>query len=389
MKIAMVTWEYPPKIVGGLAIHCKGLAEALVKLGHEVDIITADHHLPEYENIRGVNVYRVRPLTHSHFLTYAILMAEEMEKKIGILKRDYDVVHCHDWMTHFVGANLKHVVNMPYVQSIHSTEQGRCGGIHSEDSRTIAGIEYLSTYEACQVITVSKSLKDEICYIYNVPEDKVRVIYNGINPEEFDIEISEEERLAIRRNIGVYDHEIMILYVGRLTYQKGVEYLIRAMPIILSKFPNAKLVIAGNGDMRGYLEDLSYRVGVRDRVIFLGFVGGDFLPKLYKASDIVVIPSIYEPFGIVALEAMAAGKPVVATSVGGLREIIKHEYNGIWVYPYNPESIAWGVERVLSDEGLRKYIINNAKKEVYEKYSWMNIAKETVKVYETAINMMR
>ncbi|WP_456373203.1 glycosyltransferase family 4 protein [Methanocaldococcus sp.] len=389
MRIAMITWEYPPRIVGGLAIHCKGLAEGLARNGHKVDVITVGYDLPEYENINGVNVYRVKPISHPNFLTWTLFMAEEMEKKLGILGIDnYDVIHCHDWMTHFVGANLKHACKMPYVQSIHSTEIGRCGGLYSDDSRAIHTIEYLSTYESCQVITVSYSLKEEVCNIFKTPEDKVKVIYNGIDPWEFDIDMSQDEILNFRRSIGVQDDEKMILFVGRLTYQKGVEYLIRAMPKILEKH-NVKLVIAGSGDMRNYLEDLSYQLNIRHKVIFLGFVSKEMLKKLYKSSDIVVIPSVYEPFGIVALEAMASGTPVVVSSVGGLKEIIKHEYNGVWVYPKNPDSIAWGVDRVLSDPNFRDYIVKNAKKDVYEKYSWDNIAKETVNVYKIAIEMMR
>ncbi len=385
----MITWEYPPRIVGGLAIHCKGLAEGLARNGHKVDVITVGYDLPEYENINGVNVYRVKPISHPNFLTWTLFMAEEMEKKLGILGIDnYDVIHCHDWMTHFVGANLKHACKMPYVQSIHSTEIGRCGGLYSDDSRAIHTIEYLSTYESCQVITVSYSLKEEVCNIFKTPEDKVKVIYNGIDPWEFDIDMSQDEILNFRRSIGVQDDEKMILFVGRLTYQKGVEYLIRAMPKILEKH-NVKLVIAGSGDMRNYLEDLSYQLNIRHKVIFLGFVSKEMLKKLYKSSDIVVIPSLYEPFGIVALEAMASGTPVVVSSVGGLKEIIKHEYNGVWVYPKNPDSIAWGVDRVLSDPNFRDYIVKNAKKDVYEKYSWDNIAKETVNVYKIAIEMMR
>ncbi|MCQ6254153.1 glycosyltransferase family 4 protein [Methanocaldococcus sp.] len=389
MRIAMITWEYPPRIVGGLAIHCKGLAEGLARNGHKVDVITVGYDLPEYENINGVNVYRVKPISHPNFLTWTLFMAEEMEKKLGILGIDnYDVIHCHDWMTHFVGANLKHACKMPYVQSIHSTEIGRCGGLYSDDSRAIHTIEYLSTYESCQVITVSYSLKEEVCNIFKTPEDKVKVIYNGIDPWEFDIDMSQDEILNFRRSIGVQDDEKMILFVGRLTYQKGVEYLIRAIPKILEKH-NVKLVIAGSGDMRNYLEDLSYQLNIRHKVIFLGFVSKEMLKKLYKSSDIVVIPSVYEPFGIVALEAMASGTPVVVSSVGGLKEIIKHEYNGVWVYPKNPDSIAWGVDRVLSDPNFRDYIVKNAKKDVYEKYSWDNIAKETVNVYKIAIEMMR
>ncbi|WP_456472471.1 glycosyltransferase family 4 protein, partial [Methanocaldococcus sp.] len=340
-----------------------------------------------YEEINGVNIYRVNPPYHSNFLVRTLLMAEELEKKVGVLKKDYDVIHCHDWMVHFVGANLKHNRGIPYVQSIHSTEMGRCGGINSEDSALIHHLEWLSTYESCQVITVSQSLKEEVCHIFNTPWDKVNAIPNGINPEEFDLNLSYEEKISFRRSIGVNDDEIFLLYVGRLTYQKGVEYLIGAMPILLNKY-NVRLVIAGRGEMESYLRDLCNWLNVGHKVNFLGFVNGDRLKYLYNSADITVIPSVYEPFGIVALESMAAGTPVVASSVGGLREIIKHEYNGIWVYPKNPESIAWGVSRVIEDPILRDYIVKNAKKDVYTKYSWENIAKQTVEVYKKSIEMM-
>ncbi|AEH07155.1 glycosyltransferase family 4 protein [Methanothermococcus okinawensis] len=387
MKIAMITWEYPPIMVGGLSVHCKGLAEALVRAGHDVDVITVGYELPEYENINGVNVHRVKPIGHPNFLTWATFMAHFMEKKLGSLGVDnYDIIHCHDWMTHFVGSSVKHLLNKPYIQSIHSTEQGRCGGIYSDDSRAINDIEWWSTYESHAVITVSNSIKEEICSTFNTPWDKVNVIYNGINPWEFDIPMDDNEKNEFRAHIGIQPYEKMILFVGRLVYQKGVEYLIRATPKILEQHPNSKIVIAGSGDMRGYLEDLAFQLGCRDKILFLGFVGGDMLKKLFKSADVAVIPSVYEPFGIVALEAMAAGAPVVASSVGGLKEIIQHEHNGVLVYPKNPDSIAWGVNKVLSDEGFKEWIVNNAKHDVYTKYSWDVVANRTVDVYNKVIN---
>jgi len=387
VKIVIITWEYPPIMVGGLSVHCKGLAEALVKIGHDVDVITVGYELPEYENINGVNIHRVRPIKHGHFLTWALLMGNAMEKKLGLLGiNNYDVIHCHDWMAYPVGSSIKHLLSKPYIQSIHSTEMGRCGGIHSEDSKVISDLEWWSTYESHAIITVSNSIKEEICSIFNVPWDKVNVIYNGINPEEFDIPMNEQEKNNFKLSIGIQPHEKMILFVGRLVYQKGVEYLIRAVPDIIKNHPNSKVVIAGSGDMRGYLEDLAFQLGCRDKIIFLGYIRGQMLKKLYKSSDLTVIPSIYEPFGIVALEAMAAGSPVIASAVGGLKEIIHHEYNGVTVYPKNPDSIAWGVNRVLSDEGFREWIVSNAKKDVYNKYSWEAVAHNTIDVYNKVIN---
>ncbi|HIQ39443.1 MAG TPA: glycosyltransferase family 1 protein [Methanothermococcus okinawensis] len=389
MRVAIVTWEYPPIMVGGLSVHCKGLAEALVKIGHSVDVITVGYDLPEYENINGVNVHRVRPVKHRHFLTWALLMGSALEKKLGLLGIDnYDVIHCHDWMTYTVGSSVKHLLNKPYIQSIHSTERGRCGGIHSEDSKVINELEWWSTYESHAIITVSHSIKEEICSLFQVPWDKVNVIYNGIDPEEFDIYMDEREKEKFKMSIGIKPDEKVILFVGRLVYQKGVEYLIRAVPKILEKYPNSKVVIAGSGDMRGYLESLAFQLGCRDRIIFLGFVNGDMLKKLYKSADVTVIPSVYEPFGIVALESMAAGTPVVASGVGGLKEIIQHEYNGITVYPQDPNSIAWGIDRVLSDEGLREWIVKNAKRDVYSKYSWEAVAKSTVDIYNKVMKLI-
>ncbi len=386
MKIAMITWEYPPIMVGGLSVHCKGLAEALVRAGHTVDIITTAYNLPEYEIINGVNIHRVRPISHSNFMVWVNFMAHFMEKKLGILGiENYDIIHCHDWMTSFVGSNVKHLLNKPYVQSIHSTERGRCGGIHSEDSRAINDVEWWSSYECHAMITVSNSLKEEVCSIFNTPWDKVNVIYNGINPWEFDINMSYDEKNRFKNSIGVQSDENMILFVGRLTYQKGVEYLIRAFPKILENHPHSKLVIAGSGDMRNYLEDLAFQIGCRDKIVFLGFVNIDTLKKLYNSANVTVIPSVYEPFGIVALESMASGTPVVASDVGGLSEIIQHDYNGVRVYPKNPESIAWGINKVLSDEGYRNWIINNAKHDAYTKYSWDAIANSTVEVYNKVI----
>ena len=140
--------------------------------------------------------------------------------------------------------------------------------------------------------------------------------------------------------------------------------LIHGFQRLLYGHPNSKLIVAGEGHMKPYLEHIAWELGCRDRVIFLGFRNGNFLKKLYKYADVCVIPSIYEPFGIVALESMAAGTPVVSSDVGGLSEIINHEYNGVKVYPRNPDSIAWGIDKVISDFGFREWIIKNAKNEV-------------------------
>ncbi|MEJ2242166.1 MAG: glycosyltransferase family 4 protein [Candidatus Bathyarchaeota archaeon] len=385
MKIGTLTWEYPPRVVGGIARHCEGLAKALVKLNHEVHLFTLDFPgSPNYEEIDGVKVYRASTeLGHPNFLTWVLMFNHFLSKRMADVTRkvDFDLMHVHDWLAAFSGISFKHYLNKPMVLTVHSTEIGRAQGLHSPDSFAINGIEWWATYESNRVIVCSHSMKDEICNHFNIPGDKVDVIPNAIDVTKYHI---STDRGSVRQRFGVGWGEKLVLCVGRLVPQKGIEYFIRAIPKIAQHFPEAKYIIVGEGWSRDILEAEARASGYAHKIRFTGFASDQDVINLMSSADVLVVPSIYEPFGIVALEGMATGVPVVASQVDGLAEIIDHERTGIFVFPRSPESIAWGIQRVLSDYDHAKWMVENAKEKLHKAYSWEAVAMKTVEVYVKA-----
>jgi len=308
-----------------------------------------------------------------------------MEKQVATLDRDvgFDVIHIHDWLTAPAGITSKHYLNKPLVLTVHSTEIGRAQGLHNPDSSLIDGIEWWMAYESKKVIVTSNSMKWELHNHFRLPMEKIKVIPNAIDVTKYWKEVNRE---SVRLRFGISPHEKLVLFIGRLVPQKGVEYLISAIPLIVQHHKEAKFVITGEGWSKSYLENLAALTGYGDRIRFAGFISDFDLVDLTLSADVLAIPSIYEPFGIVALEGMAANVPVVAVNAGGLAEIVEHDRTGVLVYPKSPESLAWGVNKVLSDHGYSQWLIQNAKRKVQEVYSWQAVAKETVKVYEEASN---
>jgi glycogen(starch) synthase len=381
----MLTWEFPPRIVGGIARHCLGLAKALAKEDHDVHIVTLDFPgAPSFEDVGGAKVHRVGiELGHPNFITWTFIFNHFMEKKVAEISQnvEFDIIHIHDWLTAPAGISSRHYLNKPLVSTVHSTESGRTQGLHSRDSHLIDGLEWWMTYEAKKVIICSSSMEGELEHHFRVPSDKIAVIPNAIDISRYTRHIDQE---SVKRHYGIGPYDKMVLFVGRLVPQKGVEYLIKAAPRIIQQHSEARIFITGDGWSKNYLENLARSTGHADRIRFLGFVSDSQLVELTMSADALVIPSVYEPFGIVALEGMAAGVPVVAANVGGLSEIVERDRTGVSVYTKNPESIAWGVNKVLSDPGYSKWLIQNAKKKVEEVYSWQAVAKRTVEVYEEA-----
>jgi glycogen(starch) synthase len=386
MKIGTLTWEYPPRVVGGIARHCEGLAKALVHQGHDVHLFTLDFPgSPSYEEMDGIKVYRAATeLGHPNFLTWVLLFNHFLGKKMAEVSHqvDFDLMHVHDWLAAFSGISFKHYKQKPMVLTVHSTEVGRAQGLHSPDSFSIDGIEWWATYEADKVIVCSHSMKNEICGHFNLPLDKVDVIPNAIDASQYRTSV---DRGSVRQRYGVDWGEKMVLCVGRLVPQKGIEYFIRAIPSIASRFPEAKFIIVGEGWSRDALEAEARATGHRGKIRFTGFVSDKEVVNLMTSADVLVVPSIYEPFGIVALEGMATGVPVVASQVGGLAEVIEHDRTGVFVYPRSPDSIAWGIGKVLSDSGYAKWLTGNAKDKLEKDYSWEAVAKKTVEVYEELV----
>ena len=384
----MVTWEYPPRVVGGISRHCHGLAKALVQKNQEVHLITLEFPgAPSYEVDEGVYLHRVSiELGHPHFLTWTLLFNHFIEKRVGQIFQDYkpDIIHAHDWLVATSSISMKYYLKTPLVATIHSTEVGRAGGLHSPDSYTINGLEWWVTYEAKRVIVTSEAMRREVLDQFHLPQEKVNVIPNAIDLEKFNLEVDTDR---VRSKYAL-PYEKVVLFVGRLTPQKGAEYLIRAAPMILERHPEAKIVIAGDGWLREDLETLAKRVDKTGKILFTGFLSDRELIEIMLCADVLVVPSVYEPFGIVALEGMAAGVPVVASEIDGLAEIVKNEKTGVTVYPRNSDSIAWGVNRVLSDPGYAKWLSKNAKEYVQKTYNWQITAEKTISLYHEAVSSL-
>ncbi len=306
-----------------------------------------------------------------------VAKATELINKNG----KFDVIHAHDWLVASSAKTLKQSFGIPLVATIHATEAGRNSGIHNESQRYINDTEWLLTYEATEVIVNSNFMKGHVQSLFGLPFDKINVIPNGINLTNFN---GIERDYEFRRQYAM-DNEKIILYVGRLVYEKGIQHLISAMPKILQGYNDVKLVIAGKGGMLDDLKAQAEAMGIANKVYFTGYLNSKQVQKIYKCADVAVFPSTYEPFGIVALEGMLAGVPTVVSDVGGLDEIVDHGVNGMKSYAGNPNSIADSVLTVLYDKQLAANMAKKAKQKVKEEFNWTKIAQDTHYIYEKAI----
>ena len=387
MNILMLTWEYPPRVVGGIARVVHDLSHKLIKDGHDVTVVTyRDGETPYYENDKGVNVYRVDNymIKSNSFIDWIMQLNFNMIAKASELiakGEKFDVIHAHDWLVANAAKTLKHAYDIPVVSTIHATESGRNSGIHDENQRYINDTEWMLTYESTEVIVNSNYMKGHVQGLFGLPFDKIDVIPNGIN---LNLYTGIERDYDFRRRYAA-DNEKIILYLGRLVYEKGVQNLISAMPKILDVYHDSKLIIVGKGGMIDELRAQVENMGLRDKVYFTGYMNGKDVQKMYKCADVAVFPSTYEPFGIVALEAMLAGVPTVVSDIGGLNEIIDHGVNGMKSYAGNPNSIADSVLALLYDHQLAANVSKAAKQVVKEQYNWNKITQDTYFVYEKAI----
>jgi len=387
MKILMLTWEYPPRIVGGISRVVHDLSHRLIKDGHEVTVVTyKDGEVPYFENDKGVKVHRIDNymINPNNFIDWIMQMNFNMLAKANEIIAEegkFDVIHAHDWLVAYAAKSLKNSYNIPIVSTIHATEAGRNSGIHDETQRYINDTEWMLTYESTEVIVNSNYMKGELQRLFGLPFEKINVIPNGVNMTAFS---GVERDYEFRRRFAM-DNEKIILFMGRLVYEKGVQHLISAMPKILNGYKDAKLVIAGKGGMIDELKAQVDYLGISNKVYFAGYLGGKDVAKMYKAADISVFPSTYEPFGIVALEAMLSENPIVVSDAGGLNEIVQHRENGMKSYMGNPNSIADSILELLYDHQLCANITKKAKTKVRNEYNWNKIAQDTHFTYQKAI----
>ena len=387
MKILMLTWEYPPRIVGGIARVVNDLSKRLIKDGHDVYVVTyREGSAPYYENDKGVHVYRVDNymINPNNFIDWIMQLNFNMVAKVNELiakGEKFDVIHAHDWLVAYEAKTLKNSYDLPLVSTIHATEAGRNGGIHDEVQRYINDTEWMLTYESSEVIVNSKFMKNDLQRLFGLPYEKINVVANGINSTAYS---GVEKDYDFRRQYAA-DNEKIILFMGRLVYEKGVQHLISAMPKILENYHDAKLVIAGKGGMLDELKAQVEAMGLGQKVYFTGYLNAKQVSKMYKCADISVFPSTYEPFGIVALEAMLAGVPTVVSDVGGLNEIVEHGVDGMKSYAGNPNSLADSILELLFNPQLCESISKKAKTKVKNEYSWTKIAQDTHFIYQKAI----
>ena len=378
MKILMLTWEYPPRVVGGISRVVYDLSHRLIKDGHDVTVVTyRDGEVPYYEDDKGVKVYRVDNymIQPNNFIDWILQLNFNMVEKASQIIAEqgkFDVIHAHDWLVANAAKTLKHSFDIPIVATIHATEAGRNSGIREQNQKYINDTEWMLTYEANEVIVNSNYMKSEVQRLFGLPFEKINVVPNGVNLNKFT---GMDRDYTFRRRYAM-DNEKIILFMGRLVYEKGIQYLIEAMPKVLNSYHD------------GMLDELKAQadyLGISNKVYFAGYMNGKDVERMYKAADISVFPSTYEPFGIVALEGMLAERPIVVSDAGGLGEIVEHGVTGMKSYCGNPNSIADSILELLFNPELCDNIVKKAKTKVKENYNWQKIAQDTHFTYQKAI----
>ncbi|HHW30821.1 MAG TPA: glycosyltransferase family 4 protein [Clostridiaceae bacterium] len=387
MRILMLSWEYPPRIIGGISRVVHDLSHKLGEMGNDINVVTCwENGTKEIELQGNVTVHRVRPYENSNNFIQWVLQLNfallECCIKIINQKGSFDIIHSHDWMVAFASRTLKHAYKIPLISTIHATEWGRNGGIHNSIQSYIHGIEWWLTYESWKVIVNSYYMKKEVAGIFNLPEDKIHVIHNGVDVNKFNDVARDQD---FRRKFA-QDNEKIIFFVGRLVNEKGVQILVESMPKIIKNYWDVKFVIAGKGPQLDYLRQRVGELQVADKVYFTGYVSEEELKKLYKCADIAVFPSLYEPFGIVALEGMLAEVPVVVSDTGGLGEIVQHGIDGMTAYVGNSNSLADCILELLFNPEKAESIRKSALTKVYSSYNWDIIAKHTMDVYHQVLS---
>ncbi len=381
----MISWEYPPRVVGGLARHVQELAIAMSET-REVHVVTcAAEGASPVGRDRSVWVHRVDPVgpRTDDFLSWAMQLSHALlacSCRVAADIGPFDLVHAHDWTAALAGAGLKRELGLPLLATVHATEFGRNGGLCTPTQRRISDLEWFLCYEAWRVIVCSLHMQHEVMGVFGLPADKVRVIPNGVDAEQF-------AQAGAYRGVGgagAGDGSI-ILFVGRLVHEKGVHTLIEAMPKILRYWPGARLVIVGRGPAEESLRRLAAGLGLGGSVSMVGFVSDDERNRLYGMAAAAVVPSLYEPFGITALEAMAAGAPLIAADTGGLAEIVKNGVNGWQFYAGSSNSLADAVLHVLHSPEAARKAAEVARREVLSVYDWKAIARTTISVYDEVL----
>lgn len=383
MHVMMLSWEYPPRVVGGLARHVGELSRAMAAEGVEVSVITTGEGPPSIKSEEGVLVARwpKRGPAGGDLLFDTMLMnfslLEAAEAIADSLGRS-DLVHAHDWLVAPAAWTLKHSWHRPLISTIHATEVGRNKGLHNDLQRRISDLEWALGFESWRVILCSQAMVEEVGNFFGIPRDKLAMIPNGIN-----LPPPGKGEAGLRDKFAAPDEKI-ILYVGRLVPEKGVGVLLEAMPQVLAAHPEAKLVIVGSGYAQEDFKRQAEGLNLGSKVYFTGFISDQERDLLYRAAAVAVFPSLYEPFGIVALEGMSFARPTIVGRTGGLAEIVDGT-NGLLAEPGNAGDLASKINWIL-DDPERAESLGKAGLATCRKYSWQRIADRTISLYQEVLS---
>ena len=386
-----MSWEYPPLVYGGLGRHVHALAQAQVASGHRVTVVS--QHAPDEprDSTRdGVRVLRgpAQPpnLPFDEASLLAWVLAFEHAAVRGSLTQapagSFDIVHAHDWVTAHAAITLADVYNAPLIATLHATEAGRHQGwLPGPLQRSIHSIEWWLTDQASRIITCSAHMKWEAEQLFDVPDDITEVIPNGIDLTTWK---ARPRDVHAARDTWA-DSGPLVVFTGRLQWEKGIHTLIAALPRLKRRIPGLRVVIAGRGTYESDLREQAKQLRLGKTLAFTGYLTHEELTGLVAAADVAVVPSLYEPFGLVALEAVALGTRVVVARAGGLAEIADAGITADSFTPGDPLDLANKIEVALASTGDG----NKPRRLLRENYSWASVAARTIALYDTAIQVPR
>lgn len=391
MRILHIAWEYPPLVYGGLGRHVHALAVAQADNGHDVTVVTQQvESRPRAETQEGVTVVRRSPTPALDFVPDNLLswvgeldasLAAAAVAQVQQMAADgtpVDVIHCHDWMTTQAGIAASQAAGVPLVATIHATERGRHQGhLPGEVSVAVDDTERRLCHTADALITCSRAMREDVVTQLGAAAAKVTVLPNGIDESVWSTDEDQRQRARVRWG-GTGP---LLMFTGRLEVEKGIFTMLDALPAVLSRFPDARLVVAGQGGQGAQFDADTAERGLSPAVIRAGWLSEDDLKALIAAADVALVPSLYEPFGLVALEAMSLGTPVVAARTGGLADIVEDGRTGLTFTPGDPASLADALVATLQDPLAARLRAELARTELPMRFDWHHIADETVAVY--------
>jgi glycogen synthase len=387
MRVLLISWEYPPVIEGGLGRHVRKLSEHLAREGVEMHVLTrGGGRLPTEEVRHGVVVHRVRepqfPRDVNAFVRWVDHMNADMrELALELCERfEFDLVHSHDWLVASVAEAVARGIGRPWLVTVHATEYGRHQGcVQNHPQSHIHAVERRMVARADGVITCSQYMRGHVTSVFAVSARRITVIQNGIDPGE--LEAVGDDVAGLRSRFAAPD-ERLVLMVGRLVYEKGFHLALDALATVIRRLRDVRFVVAGSGTAEQELKRQAQRLGLSKHGTFLGWTGDDMLHSLYRVADLCIVPSIYEPFGLVALEAMASGCLCVVAETGGLREVVPADGTaGVRFRSRDPDALGRVLERVLTDDVARDQLVAEGREHVL-RFGWPDVARRTLAIYE-------